>query len=296
MAEVLRHQCTSCGGDLVLDSETKLYKCPFCGVTYDYDLFGEEDALSRGMNALRRGEFNAAKEAFDQVLGQEPQDFLALRGRMLAKARMKSIRDFEKHSRLASLNYGNIHIEEELEAAVSTDKEYFERLRDMFKLCEEYAQAQKKMREAQDHRRKISEGEEDYEIETVAALGSGYNTPDFKLALVVIPAIAIGGILAIVNSAKENSDGLWDGVFALVAVIAIPIIIIVAKNKKDGDSFASELTRVNNERERRMRRQDDLITQYRGESCTLIDKINKAYAVIREDDPETRTHWKINMP
>ncbi|MCR5615670.1 MAG: hypothetical protein K6F45_05845 [Saccharofermentans sp.] len=296
MAEALRHQCTSCGGDLILDSEAKLYKCPFCGVTYDYDLFGEEDALSRGMNALRRGEFNSAKEAFDQVLGQEPQDFLALRGRMLAKARMKSIRDFENHGRLAMRNYGVIHIEEELEAAGSTDKEYFERLRDMFKLCEEYAQAQKKMREAQDNKRKINAGEVDYEIETAAALGSGYNTPDFKLSLVVISAIAIGGILALVNSAEKNSGELWTGALALAVVIAIPIISIVATNRKDADTFASELTRVNNERERRIRQQEDQITKYREESCVLIDKINKAYAVIREDDPETRTHWKIDMP
>ena len=295
MAEVT-HLCSSCGGGLILDDVAKIYKCPYCGVTYDYGFWGDDDAFSRGMTALRRGEFGTAKDAFDVVLTKEPQHFLALRGRMLAKARMKSIRDFENHGRLAMRNYGDIYIEEELEAAVSTDKEYFERLRDMFKLCEEYAHAQKKMREAQDNKRKINAGEEDYEIETAAALGSGYDTPDFKVALVVISAIAIGGILALVNSAEENSGGLWAGVLALVVVIAIPIIIIVAKNRMDGNSFASELTRVNNERERRIRQQEDQITKYREESCVLIDKINKAYAVIREDDPETRTQWKIDMP
>ena len=295
MAEVT-HLCSSCGGGLILDDVAKIYKCPYCGVTYDYGFWGDDDAFSRGMTALRRGEFGTAKDAFDVVLTKEPQHFLALRGRMLAKARMKSIRDFENHGRLAMRNYGDIYIEEELEAAVSTDKEYFERLRDMFKLCEEYAHAQKKMREAQDNKRKINAGEEDYEIETAAALGSGYNTPDFRVALVVISAIAIGGILALVNSAEENSDGLWVGALALAVVIAIPIIIIVAKNRMDAYTFASELTRVNNERERRIRQQEDQITKYREESCVLIDKINKAYAVIREDDPETRTQWKIDMP
>lgn len=295
MAEVT-HLCSSCGGGLVLDDVAKIYKCPHCGVTYDYDFWGDDDALSRGMTALRRGEFGAAKDAFDVVLAKDPKHFLALRGRMLAKARMKSIRDFEDHGRLASRNYGVIHIEEELEAAVSTDKEYFERLRDMFKLCEEYAQAQKKMREAQANKRKINAGEVDYEIETAAALGSGYNTPDFRVALGIIVVIGIAGILAFATSAEENSGDLWAGVIALAVIIAIPIIIMVAKNRKDADAFASELTRVNNERERRMRRQDDLITQYRGESYVLIDKINKAYAVIREDDPETRTQWKIDMP
>ncbi len=295
MAEVT-HLCSSCGGGLVLDDVAKIYKCPYCGVTYDYGFWGDDDAFSRGMTALRRGEFGTAKDAFDVVLAKEPQHFLALRGRLLAKARMKSIRDFENHGRLAMRNYGDIYIEEELEAAVSTDKEYFERLRDMFKLCEEYAHAQKKMREAQDNKRKINAGEEDYEIVTAAALGSGYDTPDFKVALVVISAIAIGGILALVNSAEENSDGLWVGALALAVVIAIPIIIIVAKNRMDADAFASELTRVNNERERRIKQQEDQITKYREESCVLIDKINKAYAVIREDDPETRTQWKIDMP
>ena len=295
MAEVT-HLCSSCGGGLVLDDVAKIYKCPHCGVTYDYDFWGDDDALSRGMTALRRGEFGAAKDAFDVVLAKDPKHFLALRGRMLAKASMKSIRDFEDHGRLAMRNYGVIHIEEELEAAVSTDKEYFERLRDMFKLCEEYAQAQKKMREAQDHKRKINAGEEDYEIETAAAFGSGYDTPDFRVALGIIVVIGIAGILAFATSAEENSAGWRGGALALAVLIAIPIIIMVAKNRKDADAFASELTRVNNERERRIRQQEDQITKYREESCVLIDKINKAYAVIREDDPETRTHWKINMP
>lgn len=295
MAEVT-HLCSSCGGGLVLDDVAKIYKCPYCGITYDYDFWGDDDALSRGTTALRRGEFDTAKDAFDVVLAKDPKHFLALRGRMLAKARMKSIRDFENHGRLAMRNYGVIHIEEELEAAVSTDKEYFERLRDMFKLCEEYAQAQKKMREAQDNKRKINAGEEDYEIETAAALGSGYNTPDFRVALGIIVVIGIAGILAFATSAEENSGDLWAGVIALAVIIAIPIIVSVVKNRKDADAFASELTRVNNERERRIRQQEDQITKYREESCVLIDKINKAYAVIREDDPETRTQWKIDMP
>ena len=152
------------------------------------------------------------------------------------------------------------------------------------------------MREAQDKKRKISEGEEDYEIETAAALGSGYDAPDFKVALGIIPVIAIGGILALATSAEENSGGLWAGAIALAVIIAVPVIAIVATNRKDGYAFASELTRVNKERERRIRQQEDQITKYREESCVLIDKINKAYAVIREDDPETRPKWKINMP
>ena len=51
--------------------------------------FDEEDALSKGMTALRRGEFRTAAEVFDFILAKDPHDFLALRGRNARHAQRK---------------------------------------------------------------------------------------------------------------------------------------------------------------------------------------------------------------
>ena len=47
MEEKKIHLCDACGGHLKVDLEKQIYTCPFCGVTYDYEYFKEDDIISR---------------------------------------------------------------------------------------------------------------------------------------------------------------------------------------------------------------------------------------------------------
>ena len=42
MSSIKKHQCPSCGGTLSVDNERQMYRCKFCGSTYDYEYFREE--------------------------------------------------------------------------------------------------------------------------------------------------------------------------------------------------------------------------------------------------------------
>ena len=46
MAIIKGHICKSCGGPLDIDIDRQLYICPFCGVTYDYDYFREDNVMA----------------------------------------------------------------------------------------------------------------------------------------------------------------------------------------------------------------------------------------------------------
>ena len=40
-----KHTCPTCGGQLIVNEVRKMYECPFCGVTFDFDLVRDETAF-----------------------------------------------------------------------------------------------------------------------------------------------------------------------------------------------------------------------------------------------------------
>lgn len=84
MSRIKKHQCPSCGGNLAVDNDKQLYHCSFCGSTYDYEYFREDEMHETGEKYLSRGEFMAAVDAYRFTLTKDPHDFFALRGLMLA--------------------------------------------------------------------------------------------------------------------------------------------------------------------------------------------------------------------
>ena len=77
MSSIKKHQCPSCGGNLIIDNDKQMYHCTFCGSTYNYEYFREDQMLQMGETYLSRGEFNAAVDAYKFTLKKDPHDFLA---------------------------------------------------------------------------------------------------------------------------------------------------------------------------------------------------------------------------
>ena len=298
MAEV-RHLCTSCGGGLVLDDGAKLYKCPYCGVTYDFDFWGDEDVFSKCMQALRRGEFGTAIEAFDLVLAKDPQHFLALRGRLLAKAQLKSILDMGDFKILASRKYEDVNVDEELDRAKTNDREYFLRMKNALEHCKEYAGKQKELRETKSRKIRIEQGKEDIEIAASAPVTSsvdwilnyGVPTPCIGFALAIIFMLADG-------SDTEDDPGKVMTLFIMLGVcvivaIGVPVIHNMLKNKKESLRLASTEQQIEDQKKRTLFVVGQKIDQLEKEIAELEYQIRKDYLAIREDDPETRFGWKM---
>ena len=52
MSEIRKHQCPSCGGNLIDDKQ--MYRCSSCGSAFDYDYFREDRLLGMGETYLAR--------------------------------------------------------------------------------------------------------------------------------------------------------------------------------------------------------------------------------------------------
>ena len=77
--------CNKCGAELELDEEKELYECRHCGIAYGYSLFCG-DPIKKANTNVERGEFTEADERFIHMLMVDPNNFLALRGRILCAA------------------------------------------------------------------------------------------------------------------------------------------------------------------------------------------------------------------
>lgn len=85
------HLCPTCGGNLNIDLKRQMYECPFCGVTFDYSFFEEDDVLDRAEKSLSSGEFISAKKGYEFVLSKDLRNFVALRGMAMISLRIRTI-------------------------------------------------------------------------------------------------------------------------------------------------------------------------------------------------------------
>ena len=72
MGEIRKHLCESCGGVLTVDVVKQIYTCQFCGLTYDYAYFKEDDVLEKARRYEEHGEYTAALEAYNFYLTKNP--------------------------------------------------------------------------------------------------------------------------------------------------------------------------------------------------------------------------------
>jgi len=85
MAVLKSNLCPTCGGLLDIDLDKQMYVCTFCGVSFDYEYFREDNVKEVASKALLRNEYGSAKDAYDFMLTKDPHDFEALRGLFLCK-------------------------------------------------------------------------------------------------------------------------------------------------------------------------------------------------------------------
>ena len=132
MSSIKKHQCPSCGGSLIIDNDKQMYHCTFCGSTYDYEYFREDQTIRMGDKYLARGEFVAAADAYKFTLSKDPHDFLALRGLMLAAANLNDMNDLIREDHTRGFMYDAGLVDDAVEGASEADKEYFNELKKIY--------------------------------------------------------------------------------------------------------------------------------------------------------------------
>ena len=153
MAKLVSYNCSNCGAVLNVEQGHKLFDCPFCGADFDYYYFYRKDLLIQADNCLRRMDFKETDELFVMELMLDPQDFTALRGRVLCAGRWRSVRDIKLNDAVSSydrIRYkaARVMLEEVITRASDEDKEYFIKLRELVEVLEHYSRMQKMNKKA----------------------------------------------------------------------------------------------------------------------------------------------------
>ena len=139
--ELMPHTCPTCGGQLHINLDKQMYDCPFCGVSFDYSYFREEDVLTRAERFRHSGEWNAANDAYDFMLAKDPHNFFALRGKILAAAHIRKSFDLNEKQVTVGKDV-QANIEHALNASDEEHRVYFEKMQEYFEGVEKYNEEQ----------------------------------------------------------------------------------------------------------------------------------------------------------
>ena len=172
MKDLKVHICPTCGGNLKVNTERQMYECPFCGVTFDYDYFREENVLSIASRALKNKEFDSADNAYDFLLEKETDNFEALRGKALIAMNITKLEDIRRLDLYSKLDYESVYkeIDRGIGSSKPQDREYFTIMKDMVDAGHEYVDENAQLKKQRDERGRSQERLSDF-VEERNAVG-----------------------------------------------------------------------------------------------------------------------------
>lgn len=140
------HVCPTCGGNLKVDLERQMYECPFCGVTFDYEYFQEDDVLEIADRAMSIGENDSAKRAYEFMLKKDPKNFFAIRGLLLLSLKLKSVSELSLTESYKKRNFANVERKlEQFQNEVAPEyREYYSDMTDLVKTGREVVREEEK--------------------------------------------------------------------------------------------------------------------------------------------------------
>ena len=139
MAKLKNYTCSNCAGVLIFDSDLEYFDCPFCGAKYSNVDFHGEEILQQARSCLNEKSFDAAKEKYDQILEQEPDNFLALSEVSFCDLKIKNINKLDdyrilKGKDLTSLKKGLVNGRRQSE---KSREKFFDRYLNLISMGEE---------------------------------------------------------------------------------------------------------------------------------------------------------------
>ena len=140
--------CNKCGGLLVLDRERRLYECRSCGVAYSTALMADTDSSQTALHLLSKKEFAEADKLFVLELLLDPNNFTALRGRILCAGRWDNVRHIKLEGpyNAAGIKAAKELVEEAIAKTTDEDKEYFLKFREVIEELERRCRFHKTVR------------------------------------------------------------------------------------------------------------------------------------------------------
>lgn len=225
MAVLKSNLCPTCGGLLDIDIEKQMYVCAFCGVSFDYEYFREDNVKEVAYKALLRNEYGSAKDAYDFVLAKDPHDFDALRGLFLCKVKWTDMKQMFNDSEV-KVTANEPALNDAIEKCLPEHKPYFEKIREALNELRHYRDLKteaKVINEKRDKTKKVLNVYQD-DLYTSTHLFTEFCDGIKEMGIKAIEAaitIAVVVPLALIGSAIWKQE--W-GLLIAFAVIAAVLI------------------------------------------------------------------------
>ena len=138
------YTCSKCGSVLNVETSQRILDCPFCGNTFRTVSFHRKEVLQQAANNLRRSEFQAADDKYQEILVDDPGNFDALLGRLYCAARIPSSDKLSNIRTAAEYDMRkSIRMIRDLPAYPSSDaSSYFVKLDELLKKAKRYKELQ----------------------------------------------------------------------------------------------------------------------------------------------------------
>ena len=279
MSQIKRHQCPSCGGNLIDDSEKQIYRCTSCGSSYDYDYFREEQLHVMGETYLSRGEVNAAVDAYKLILRKNPHDFLALRGLMLAAAYLKDMDGFYRIGEAKHFSYDSKLVGEVLDAASEEDKKYFSEFGKIYVNKEKQIDLNREIKSLRKERERIEANirftdNTRYEYYFESKYGQHSPKPIFIVVWILTALYSVPSFIGIFDHLDQGGVSILFAVIcglSLLIGLGINFLIVYPRMK-----IIKRIDAVINERHAESDKTGEQIKKLEAEAEELSDDIMKA--------------------
>ena len=148
MAALKSYTCSKCAGILMFDSDQEFFDCPFGGNKFDAVDFHADEVLSQAKSCLEQRAFPAAKEKFDQVLDNDPENFEALLGSVLCVLNFASVAELDNYENLSGrdLTEAKKALINAKRLSVNAKAEYFSKFIEVIENYEKIFAAHKEIR------------------------------------------------------------------------------------------------------------------------------------------------------
>ena len=101
MAKLKCYSCPECGSFLNVDRDQDTFDCPFCGSHYDVVDFHGTDLLEQAEQALRKGDYSVARQNYEYLLENKPDDLELLYNYACAVGETSSLDKYEDPKKLS---------------------------------------------------------------------------------------------------------------------------------------------------------------------------------------------------
>ena len=280
MAKLKSYSCTKCAGVLNFDEEQELFGCPFCGNEFNLVELHREELTGQAESAMRRLRFDTARDKYRSMIANNPKDFEAHLGLILAEGKISSVEKLKDIDKVKDCEFWPAkRAIKAAKDALDEEDGYLDTLAEMIDLAKEYGNHVTEKSEKAEKAREAFQAIVEHDLEVDIAAEESRET-FFKIAHDLYPVLFLPILmLAAFISAKHDSP--FGFLLLVLSVVVFFLLFFVIRHffyKSIKKTYSKPL-------ERSIVSDNDKAESLSAEAKELKRKYEEKYEELKKLDP-----------